>query len=436
MRRSTIDTSRFRRLSKEGSWIVAGQIVSVVGGLFLVRVLTEYLDPAEYGKLMLGMTAAILVNQLVMGPVGNGIGRFYSIAAEKNDLLGYFHDSKRLMAYATLVVVLLSGGVIVALFVFGHTQWAQILSIVILFSILGGFNSAINGVQTAARQRAIVAFHAGLDSWLKILLAMGAMILLGATSIAVVIGYSVSILIVTFSQLFFLGRTIPIGVGSETKESGKPWLGQMFRYSWPFSAWGIFTWMQQVSDRWSLEVYTTTEEVGLYAAVFQLGYMPISILLGLVMTFLGPILYQRSGDASDELRNKTVHLLCWRITMTAIFVTGVGFLVTFFLNKWLFGFLVSSEYREASYLLPWIVIAGGFFSAGQMLSVKLMSELKSLSLLKPKLITAISGMIFNIVGAMVAGMDGVVVALVGFSTMYLVWMLVLGHSGGRLLSSK
>jgi len=40
------NASRFRRLAKEGSWIVIGQIAAVAGALTLVRVLTEYLDPA------------------------------------------------------------------------------------------------------------------------------------------------------------------------------------------------------------------------------------------------------------------------------------------------------------------------------------------------------------------------------------------------------
>ena len=96
--------TRIKRLAKEGSWIVAGQIASVVGALVIVRVLTEHLAPAEYGQLALGMTVAGLVNQVAMGGVISGIGRFYSIAAEKGDLLGYLKASKRLMGYATLGV--------------------------------------------------------------------------------------------------------------------------------------------------------------------------------------------------------------------------------------------------------------------------------------------------------------------------------------------
>ena len=96
---------RYRRLAREGGWIVAGQFASVLGALVLVRVLTENISPQEYGHLALTLTVAGLINQVVMGGVSNGIGRFYSIASEKHDLLNYLLASRRLMAYATLMVI-------------------------------------------------------------------------------------------------------------------------------------------------------------------------------------------------------------------------------------------------------------------------------------------------------------------------------------------
>ena len=54
---------RFRRLSKEGAWIVLGQAIAVLGALASVRLLTELLDPAAYGELALGMTVASLADR-------------------------------------------------------------------------------------------------------------------------------------------------------------------------------------------------------------------------------------------------------------------------------------------------------------------------------------------------------------------------------------
>ncbi|MGB5196552.1 MAG: hypothetical protein WBN64_05740, partial [Candidatus Deferrimicrobium sp.] len=96
-----LQSERFRRLSREGFWVVSGQAAAVAGGLFGVRLLTELMEPAAYGELALGMTVATLVNQTVLGPLSNGATRFYAPAAEAGDLTGYLAAVRRMVASAT-----------------------------------------------------------------------------------------------------------------------------------------------------------------------------------------------------------------------------------------------------------------------------------------------------------------------------------------------
>lgn len=415
--------TRIKRLAKEGSWIVVGQIATVAASLVLVRVLTEHLDPTQYGQLALGLTVAGLINQVVMGGVTNGISRFYSIAAEKQDLGGYLHATRLLMLYATLVVVVISLLVIAGLLWLGSSQWIALAAAALVFSVLSAYNGTLSSIQNAARQRAIVALHGSLDAWLKIGLALGVMFWLGNSSAAVVIGYACSSLFITFSQLVFLRRTIPAQKQHPTKDH--QWMGQIWTYSLPFFTWGIFTWMQQVSDRWALQTFASTTDVGHYAVLFQLGYTPIALATGLIMSFLGPILYQRSGDATDHARNANVHRLSWQMTRLSLMVTLLGFVITIAMHEWFFRLLVATQYRGSSYLLPWVVLAGGLFAAGQMLALKLMSEMKSTAMTKAKISTALVGTLCNVLGAALAGIQGVVGALVAFSVIYFVWMAVI-----------
>jgi O-antigen/teichoic acid export membrane protein len=293
----------------------------------------------------------------------------------------------------------------------------------LVFSVLSGYNSTLNGVQNAARQRAVVAFHGGIDAWLKILLGLGAMLSLGATSLALVIGYSCSSLLVMVSQLFFLRRIF--------SQTGAPpgiknrFVQQMWAYSWPFSAWGIFSWMQQVSDRWALQAFVSTADVGQYAVLFQIGYTPVALVTTMAMTFLGPILYQRAGDAMDCARNTHVHRLGWQMAIISLLVTFFGVIFAFVMHEWIFRLLAAASYRKFSYLLPWLVLAGGLFAAGQILALKLMSEMKSVKMVSAKIFTALLGLSFNIYGASEAGVPGVVSALVAFSLVYLAWMILL-----------
>ena len=419
------NSDRIKRLSREGAWIVLGQSASVLGTLAMVRVLTEQLSPVQYGELALGFTLAVLVNQVVMGGIINGISRYYSIAAEKNDLRGYLKAVSKLMSYATLAVVVLAILIFTGLLLFGKSQWMELAAAVLLFSVLSGFNSAFSGIQNAARQRAIVALHMGLDSWLKIGMALGMLLWFEMSSTAVVLGYCVSAFFVTCSQLFFLQRVIRNQRRREGAQADEKWCSKMWAFGWPFSTWGLFTWLQQASDRWALQLFATTKEVGQYAVVFQLGYTPIILVTGLLMSLFAPILYQRSGDATDQMRNASVHRIVWSITQVSLSLTTIGFTISLFLHGWLFEWLVAEAFREASYYLPWIILAGGFFATGQVLSLKLMSEIRSRSLLYVKIVTAFLGVLANGLGTWYFGVNGTVAALVFFSMVFMLWMIYL-----------
>lgn len=404
-----------------------GQVAAVAGSLVLVRVLTEYLSPADYGRLALELTVAALVNQLVFGGLAAGIGRYYIVASGEGAMPGYLRGLLLLLFAATVIIAVLGAAAWTALAPLGLSHWTAPVAAALVLSVINGFNGSLNALQNAARQRPVVALHAGLDSWLRILLVVAVIHWLGAGSAPVILGYAGSALLVTVSQAFFLRRTVRRAMGPQ--ETAAPlaadWSRRIWHYASPFSAWGGFIWIQQVSDRWSLEAFAGTADVGLYAVLFQLGYMPISMVLGMSIAFLSPILYEKSGDATDRSRNRQVRELIMRFAATTLALTALGFLAAFVLHEPLFALLVAVEYRAVSYLLPWIVLAGGLFATAQMLSLNFMSEMKTGALLAPKVLTALVGVGLNIAGAAYAGLNGVILALVAFSAIYLVWMAAL-----------
>ena len=85
------------RLIKEGGWIISGQMATITGALVSVRMLTEYLSPDQYGHFALGLSIAVMVNQLIFGGISNGIGRYFSIANDNRDIKGYINASFNLI---------------------------------------------------------------------------------------------------------------------------------------------------------------------------------------------------------------------------------------------------------------------------------------------------------------------------------------------------
>jgi O-antigen/teichoic acid export membrane protein len=424
------DRERLHRLSKEGAWIVLGQASAVVGSLAGVRLLTELLDPAAYGELALGMTVASLVNQTVLGPLSNGITRFYAPAQERGDLGSYLSAVRSLMLAATAVIAIMILLAAAGLLIAGRMQWIAIASAALIFAGLSGYNTILSGIQNAARQRSIVALHQGIEPWARFLLAAALLLWLGATSTVAMIGYALAITLVLGSQYLFFRNVIP---GDAAVSDRSNWRQQIWRYTWPISIFGTFTWMQLASDRWALERFATTQEVGLYAALFQLGYYPMSIATGMAVQFLVPIFYQRAGDASDHRRNAGVSSLSWRLTGMALVLTGAVFLAALLFHAEIFRLFVAAEYASVSHLLPWMLLGGGIFAAGQAIALNLMSQMKTQIMIAPKLTTALLGVALNFALAYSYGITGIVIAGILFSASYLVWMAALAkHEGTNL----
>ena len=95
------------------------------------------------------------------------------------------------------------------------------------------------------------------------------------------------------------------------------------------------------------------------------------------------------------------------------------------IHDFLFNLVVAESYRKASHLFPWMILSGGVFATAQLLSLKLMSELRSNDLILAKIGSAVIGVIANIFGAYYFGVSGVVFGVLIFSiSFYLLVVMV------------
>ncbi|MEB3200920.1 MAG: oligosaccharide flippase family protein [Synechococcaceae cyanobacterium] len=423
---------RWRRLSREGFWVLAGQVASFIGALALVRLLTDRISPFEYGRLALGLTLAGLVNQVIVGGLTLGIGRFQAIASEARDAEGFLKASAALMARASAAVLALAAAVCLGMVLAGQTPWLPLSLVVFGYALSSGWSGAIATLQNAARQRGVVAVHTGLEPWLRLLLIAFSLRWLGPSAVAVAWGYTIASLLVTVSQLRWLGlwwRRERRRAGALPADPGR-WRREIWAYSWPLSTWGLFSWAQQSSDRWALERFASSADVAQYVVLFQLGYAPLSMVSGLVASLLGPVLFQRAGAADDAARTRDVHRLTWRVSLVGLLASAGLTALALLLHRPLFQLLVAADFRPISIYLPWLVLAGCLFTIGQILALKLMAEKRSEALKVVKINTCIGATGLNILGAKFYGMPGVVGAVVLFSLVYFVWMLLLCRSTG------
>jgi O-antigen/teichoic acid export membrane protein len=417
-------SARFQRLFKEGFWIVFGQAVAMLGSLTGVRLLTEFLSPSQYGELALGMTVATLVNQVILGPLGQGVLRFYAPAVEHHELGPYLTSVRQLVMRSLGLIALLVAFSSLVLLAARQVYWIPLVAMALAFAAVNGCNSILSGMQNAARQRSVVALHQGLESWTRFLGAVAIINWLGSNSSVAMLGYALGGVFVLVSQWVYFRKVVPRSILPSQPRS-YIWFTKIWQYSWPMATFGLFTWGQLISDRWALGLFGTTEDVGMYAVLFQLGFYPISIATGMSIQFLAPIFFQRAGDATDKTRNAHVQKLSLRLTGVALGLTGVIFAIALFLHKPIFQVFTSEKYLQVSYLFPWMVLAGGIMAAAQTISLVFLIQTKTKLIMRVKIATALLGIVLNLLGAYWHGTAGIVGASVIFSASYFFWILFL-----------
>ena len=131
----------------------------------------------------------------------------------------------------------------------------------------------------------------------------------------------------------------------------------------------------------------------------QLGYAPIVAASGIITTLIGPILFERSGDASINAKKTGVHSSVWSATLITVLISLAAGLFGFIFHEKIFNTFVDIKYFEASYLLPWIILAGGITSASQVLGLKIMSDLNTKVFVLPKIITSLVGAMMSFIGS-------------------------------------
>ena len=410
---------------REGAWVTTGQAVGGVGSIVGVRILTHALDPVAYGELALGMTAATLALQVFLAPLTTSTLRFFSAAQEADDVRGFLAAVRFLLGAATAIIFATMVIALALTAVFSGWRWFALIIASFCYAMLSGTNSVLDGMQNAARQRLIVAWHDGIAPWLRFGAAVAFIALLSrATSGTAMLGYAVGSFAVLVSQFLFFRARIGSAVHHPRNEPDRQyWVRSMVGYGWPFALWGVFTWGQLASDRWALGAFLSTREVGLYASVFQLGFYPILMLSQALTQFAAPVLFERAGDATDLnrlraslRRNKQFILIV--LVSTVVAVAGAAVL-----HNVIARLLLAPEYRSASHFLPWMVLSAGLFATGQVAALSFMTANRSTLLTVPKTVTALVAVGLNFAGAFFFGVTGVVGAGVAAGGIYCAWLI-------------
>jgi O-antigen/teichoic acid export membrane protein len=424
---------RFMKLRHEMAWIVTGQFLGFVGGFIGIKVLTNIMGPKGYGQLALGLTIAGLFNMYVYGPIANVVARFFVVYRERGHLRVYFAVLKK--SHSVLAIIL-SGLAFLASGITGlllGREWALIVLISSFYGVVSGINNSYLSLQSAIRQRKIVALHQGADVWLRIGLSIVLLLLFNKSGYFSLLGYLLGTFIVTISQGIFALKNDEIHKNWHSNALDTELKIKSFRefsgYAGSFAIFAVFGSISTYSDRWIIQGLFGVGVVGIYAAIYQIAASPINIFFTMVNQLMVPIVFERAGAmtsaAQAESSAKLVRLTLFISSLVVVFVT----LVSYFISEPLVKILTNATFSQYHNIL-WISVLGlSIFNMGQLLAIKGLYCNQPKIYFWPKTWQAISFVILAYYMAKLMGVTGVALALCISSIIYLIAVM---YVNGRI----
>jgi O-antigen/teichoic acid export membrane protein len=417
---------RFRHIIALGGeffWVGAGQASAVLGSLVGLRVLTNELVPAEFGSLALALTVSSLLGLTILVGPGAATLRFFDAARDRGELGGLLTGAWRSIRRRAAIVALVTALLAVPIWVLaGAAQLSLALAAVVQASF-SSFATVLDGAQNGARRRRTVALHAGLSQWLRWMFALALFPMFGRSAAVTLWGYALASVAVLGSQaLFFRYQMRALAVGHRSEPAlAASWEARVNTYSRPIALWGLPFWLHNASERWALERFASTQTVGLYAVLAQLGFGIMTLASALVAQLISPLLFSRAGDGLSAERVRDVYRINVRIVVVCLGLTLVAAGIASVTHRFFFAWLVAPEFRSASPFWTLSILSGGMFACGQLMALTVSSGASTAPLLAPKIGGAAFGLVTTVVGAARAGLVGVIWASLASSLLYFVW---------------
>lgn len=364
--------------------IGAGTIINVLIGIITVPIITRIVSPEIYGQFTIFDTyASVAVLILCLG-FDQALVRFYYVEDSSNYKSTLFYNCvKYPIILSTILLIVLSSLSFLDLIDIGFNNSITFLLFIYIFlQLLLRFSTLVIRLEQNSKLFSFVNVSQRVN-YLVILFLIFRFLNVDKL-LALVLSISLACLISLVFGLIFQKN---IWNHLEIQKDGFPIsMKELFTYSWPFIISIGIAALFNVADELSLNYLTTYTDVGIYSSAMTLANM-FAIIQTTFNTVWTPISVEHYEQ--DKTDRKFFTDTYEYVTITMFF-----FGLSMILVKDLFAYFLGSAYREAVFVLPFLLYRPILYTITETTTNGLVFEKKSKLL---SLINAVS-LLFNIVG--------------------------------------
>ncbi len=418
---SQIRSALNRKNIAEFSWTGIGQVGSILLGILTIKIITST-GPEAYGGFVLATSVTGMLSMAFFGPMEQGFVRHY---------FDFSRDPGRRFVFLsllnkTLLVAFLGFLALGAVAVLIMDQQTEIglsfLTAAGLMVVVTAASVPIAGMLNAFRLRREVALTQ-LGEKILTLGLLGGMVLAGAVTIPRVMAcIALSAACWFFVRFKVYGKSAANGVSAlvaqeERNDLVRAIVRQVTSYSIPFVGWGFISWIQMSGERWIMGGLLSTSDVGRYGLGAALIQSSAVVAFNVMAQYVTPIIYEKYSDPDLQIRQRGLRIiqLCGWVTMGIFAVSGLLF---YFAGAEIIRLISNRDFLLEPELLLGLTIGVGLFYVGQMMTTAGLAAQQPRIYMVPKIIGAAFALGAYTIGCSVAGISGVVGAVIVTNGLY------------------
>lgn len=345
------------RSLSEIAWVVGGQAVIAIGTLVGVRLLTQFLSPTCYGLVSLALGVSTVAIATAFTPLIQAAMHFYPAMAATGSLSSLRDSIYRCLQRVGRLAVPIS--TIAAFGYFMSSHKSRLLGFVLMAIMVCEWFTSLNLaiLNSARRQRRFALWVASL-TWARPLVAIAAVGIIGESATAVLSAYlaaSVAILVMFHSDLWSTAKLSPTNVPTGTEEIGTALDRKVWSYASSLIPLGLIGWIINLGDRYIIGGVLGLHFAGVYAAVYGLSSVPLTIIGGTIEQAVRPV-YQHAVSTRDCARANVIFVQ-WLVAVAAACAGCI--IVIYRWHNLLAELFLGPQYRRQAGLMPWIAAGYG-----------------------------------------------------------------------------
>ena len=414
-----------RAWAGEAFWVGFGLITSVFALLAGTRFLTHLLSTDQYGRLALAISLSTLAVQVFGEPIGKTAVRFYSQWCQAGKPAGFMQSLAKSLSKAAGYIVLLCAVSLAAGVYSKRVPGGYFVVTTGVFAILLVFNRVGLALEDAARKRRFRGMIQGGFEVLRFGFAGGFILVFARPDAEMVLSGFVlaGILIVAVHGVYLYWRLSPGFSQGDKKTAAVMNLDAMRSFQTPLIISNACIWLVMMAERWVLQYFGSPGDVGGYAAVYQLAFVPMLFVGNFLVLFFEPILYQVvRGNNNDTQSIQAVRInqyaaigiLCFSVCL---------FIILLFSHSMVGRYVLGADFRVYTWLFPWLLLAGGCFAAAQQMLLKLSCEMRTDLLALLWGVVAVIAVTGYVVGACLFQLKGILAAIVAVNVLLVLFLL-------------